>query len=121
MLKYQTGLSGQMPQLTNVKDISAGGLRFLTKVPIDEGATVRLAILIPSFEKPIESEARVVRVECVQKGREELYSISVKFDKIESAECKALDEFIHELTKENKKSFFVDLPQLTMKFTKKAK
>ncbi|HLD69672.1 MAG TPA: PilZ domain-containing protein [Candidatus Omnitrophota bacterium] len=120
LIKYQSGTKSGQEQLTNVHDISAGGLRFQTSLPLENGASIRLAVLIPSFEKPIEAEAKVV---WVGRGKRKNmpYSVAVEFTKIPEDAKEGLESFIQNLVKEKKSPLFIDLPQFSIRKSERSK
>lgn len=114
LLKYQTGAATGKEQLTNLHDISEGGLRFQTNQRLPENSIINLAVLIPSFEKPIEVEAKVVWVG-QSKKKDNAYSVAVQFVKVSGDTQGKLNEFFKGMVKENKNPMFIDLPQFGLK------
>ncbi len=121
LIKYQTGGSAtSSSRVTNLQNISAGGLAFLTEDNLRIGDLVSLSILIPSFEKPVEVEGKVVRIEPgPKKGRGII--AAVQYTKMDATSRKAMEEFDTELAKEQKKTggkkgaLFVDLSRFFAK------
>jgi twitching motility protein PilT len=62
-------------------DVSRNSIGFESKERLDIGATVSMAILLPSASKPIRAEGRVRRVEELDAG--DLYFYGVAFQKID--------------------------------------
>jgi len=114
LLKYQTDAKAGQEQITNVHDISAGGLRFQTNQRLPQNCIIKLAILIPSFEEPIEAEAEVVWVGQTRK-KNMPYAVAVKFTKVSGKAEKELEEFLQKMAKEKKNPFFIDLPQFSVR------
>ena len=110
LLKYQAGADDGDTKVTNVSDLSAGGLRFHTPTRLPEGTKINLAILVPSFEKPIETEAEVVWVGKSTR-KENPYSVAVKFINISKKSEEALDDFVKKITGQKKSPLFIDLSQ----------
>lgn len=111
LLKYHEPGANE-PKVTNLQNISAGGLAFLTNDKIRIGTEVQLSILIPSFAKPVEVEGKVVRIENnATKGMN--FLVAVQYTKLTGDNKKAMDEFDKILAKEPKKEkripIFVDL------------
>ena len=79
-------------QLSVTKNISAGGLLFISKDNLPAGSILDLKIELPDDEKPIECLARVVRVE--ETGRDNNFDIAVCFLDITSAQRVRLDRFV---------------------------
>jgi Tfp pilus assembly protein PilZ len=123
LLKYHEP-DANAPKVTNLRNISAGGVAFLTNDQIRIGSEVRLSILIPSFEKPVEVEGSVVRVDnSATKGMK--YLVAVQYTKIIGESKKAMEEFDKILSKAPKKSkrtpIFVDLSRWVFGAHKKEK
>jgi type II secretory ATPase GspE/PulE/Tfp pilus assembly ATPase PilB-like protein len=77
------------------KDISAGGLLFVTQDKLAVGSILELSLELPVAEAPIECLARVVRV---AEGlfKESGYDIAVCFLDLTSAERTRLDRFVEQ-------------------------
>ncbi len=123
LLKYHES-GTHPPKVTNLQNISAGGLAFLTNDQIQIGSEVQLSILIPSFEKPVEVEGQVVRVDnSPTKGMK--YLVAVQYTKIIGDNKKAMEEFDKILAKGSQKSkrtpIFVDLSRWVFGTRKKGK
>lgn len=123
LLKYHEP-GANAPRVTNLQNISAGGLAFLTNDQIQIGSEVQLSVLIPSFEKPVEVEGRVVRVDnSTIKGM--TYLVAVQYTEIIGDNKKAMEEFDKILSKEPQKSkrtpIFVDLSRWVFGAHKKEK
>jgi c-di-GMP-binding flagellar brake protein YcgR len=78
-------------QLSVTKDISAGGLLFLSdeQIPID--SIVELKVELPGKERPIECLGRVIRVEAVKDGT---YNIAACFLDIATADKARLSKYV---------------------------
>lgn len=60
---------GQGPEaLARIRDISAGGLRLLTRERIPAGTALRLKINVPPILRTVPAVGRVVRVQTVDAG-----------------------------------------------------
>ncbi len=95
LLKYTILKTGEGPFVSNVKDLSAGGVRFWTDQPLAEGSFLQLNILIPPMGRVLETLARVQRVRFVSKTG--VYYIGTGFAELRSEDRNALDQFIEEL------------------------
>lgn len=115
LLKFQSSTTEKNPEVGNLGDISGGGLQFSTKSNIQVGEVIKVSILIPSVEDPIEAEAEVMRSVPLKK-KPEFNNIGVKFVKMSEKSKKAFEQFIKGLEEQEKKfPFFVDLPQFTLR------
>jgi len=74
------------------KDISAGGVLFVSDESLSVGSILELKIELPDGKEPIESMARVVRVEEKEEGKH--YDVAVCFLDITSAERVRLNKYI---------------------------
>ena len=84
-------------QFSVTKDISAGGLTFLSKEMVPFGSILELTIETPDGESPIECLAKVVRVE---EEADKAYYVAVSFLVISGAQRARLDRFVEEKLKE---------------------
>lgn len=84
-------------QFSVTKDISAGGLTFLSKELVPFGSILELAIETPDGEAPIECLAKVIRVD---EAEQEAYYIAVSFLDISGAQRARLDRFVEGKLKE---------------------
>jgi len=84
---------GISPEALSVtKNISAGGLLFISKDNLPVGSILEVKIELPDDEKPIECLARVVRVE--ETGQDNNFEVAVCFLDITSAQRVRLDRFV---------------------------
>lgn len=79
-------------RLSKTKNISAGGLLFVSDESLPMGSILEMAIEAPGNAGPIKCLARVVRVEEIEKGID--YDIGVCFLDISSAERARLDRYV---------------------------
>lgn len=109
LIRYQAGSEGENPRITNIKNLSAGGAKFLTGEILDESATVVVTILIPPLEKSFQTRARVLRVRRTR--RKFIYSVAVRFTDISPEDQTALNRFVETLEEDAdvKGKFLVDL------------
>lgn len=94
------------PWISNVKDISAGGLRFWSEHFFPEATLLRLSVWIPALERPLDALARIVRVRPARNG--EMYYLSVRFIEVSQDLQKALNDFIERLASDKKTRRYVD-------------
>jgi c-di-GMP-binding flagellar brake protein YcgR len=65
-------------KMTNVKNISEGGLMLTSYEPLPISATIKVCINLPGREKPLETFAKVMR--CVRVSEEEdVYHVGIAF------------------------------------------
>ena len=95
LIKYQTAGSSQEPFVANLKDISAGGLRFWSDHYVSEGVLLKVSIWVPVIDQILEGLVRIVRVRQA-KGRL-LYYLAARFVEIAPGIQAALNRFIENL------------------------
>jgi type II secretory ATPase GspE/PulE/Tfp pilus assembly ATPase PilB-like protein len=78
--------------LSVTKNISAGGIVFVSHEPLAVGSLIELGMEIPGMDEPIECLARVLRVQEIKE--EEIYDVVVYFLDIASAQKTKLNKFI---------------------------
>jgi len=105
LIKYHTLSSYRDSKVTQLKDISGGGLSFLTHEDLEIQSAIGVSVLIPSCESTLEAEGMVVRVSKVR-GKKNMKFVGVKFTKITAKDKKVLDEFHKVIVTEYK-----DLPE----------
>jgi len=81
-------------QLSVTKNISAGGFLFYSQEPLAIGSIIEVSIELPSAEEPIESLARVTRVEEIEESKR--YGIAACFLDITGAQRTRLNRFVEE-------------------------
>ncbi|MBN1405352.1 MAG: Flp pilus assembly complex ATPase component TadA, partial [Candidatus Omnitrophica bacterium] len=84
-------------QLTVTKNISAGGLLFVSAEPVTVGSILELTLELPDGSENIECFAKVVRTGEKEEGR--LYDIAVYFLDISSANRTRLKKYVEILRK----------------------
>ncbi|MBI4430400.1 MAG: Flp pilus assembly complex ATPase component TadA [Candidatus Omnitrophica bacterium] len=81
-------------QFSVTKNVSAGGLVFISADSMTIGSIVEIKIELPGEKAPIECIARVVRVD--QKDEESAYDVAVCFLDLSSADRGKLDQYVNE-------------------------
>ena len=84
--------------VSNIKDISAGGVRFWSEDPLPEGALILIEVLPPPIGRVIRALARVVRVRPAEK--KDVYYNAVRFVEISEEDQNALNYFIERIAAE---------------------
>ncbi len=85
-------------RLSVSKNISAGGLLFISSEPMPVGSVLEISMEIPDGQKPIECLARVIRVGL--SGEDKNYDISVNFLDMTSAQRQRLNKYVESGLKE---------------------
>ncbi len=108
LVKFQTAeqWGSTEPFLSNIKNLSAGGLRFWSEQFFAEGTLLRLSAWIPSLEKPLDALARVVRTRA-GKSPGSCY-LSVRFIEADQEIRDTLNKFIEGLAENPKTRRFID-------------
>ena len=79
-------------QLSVTKNISAGGLFFVSREPIAVGSILDMKIELPNTSEVIECLAKVLRVEEVEE--EKIYNVKVNFLDLTSAQRTKLNKYV---------------------------
>jgi type II secretory ATPase GspE/PulE/Tfp pilus assembly ATPase PilB-like protein len=79
-------------QLSVTRDISAGGLLFISNESLEIGSILELKIELPNDEEPIECLARVVRID--ETDQANAYNVAICFLDIAGAERSRLNKYI---------------------------
>ena len=99
LIKYRmAGGENREFQVSNIKDISAGGVRFWTEDPLPEGALLLVEVLPPPLGRVLRALARVVRVR--QGGKGDVYYNALRFVEISEDDQNALNYFIERVAAE---------------------
>jgi len=104
LLKYKG--ADNKPILSFVRNISAGGALFHYKENISVGSIVELTINFPGYPKPIETQAKVLRVKALKKING--FFVAVKFIKIEDEARDFINAKILNMYKAQKKNLGED-------------
>lgn len=105
LVKYQIGDKGEA-RITNARDISAGGLRFLTDEPVPESTLINVSVYLPPLERTVEALAQVLRTRKVKKGF--FYYVAVQFLDLNQLDREAINEFAESLSHDEEASFLID-------------
>ena len=96
LVKYQVaGTEGRDPIVSNIKDLSAGGVKFWADQFIPEGTLVKVGFLVPPLDLNVEALGRVVRVR--QAKESGVFYSAIRFIEIPDAAKNAINEFIEYL------------------------
>ncbi|MCB9799456.1 MAG: PilZ domain-containing protein [Candidatus Omnitrophica bacterium] len=106
LVKYQTGVMGDAARITNIKDISAGGARFLTREMLPASGTIKVNVLAQPLGRTFEAEARVLRMR--RNKRTFIYSVAVQFTNISEKDKLQLNQFIENVANDEHTSFCID-------------
>ena len=106
LVKYQIAMLGGESVVANVRDVSGGGIKFWTKEFVPEGALLRLSLLIPAMDHPLEMLGRVLRVSRPRHAG--MVYLAVEFLEMSRADQAALDDLIESLSKTREARFFMD-------------
>ncbi|MBI4388051.1 MAG: PilZ domain-containing protein [Candidatus Omnitrophica bacterium] len=96
LLRY-TVLGSRETGITNLHDLSAGGVLFTASEAIPKDSHVTLEIAIPAQEAPIVAPAKVIRVTKVL--RRDLYRIATEFEKLKTSDRKEIRRLVERLAR----------------------
>ena len=95
LIKYETN-SHTEPRITNVKNLSAGGVKFLTRELIPEASILKVNLLVPPLEKIFHANAIVLRLRRLKKRL--IYSVAVSFTNISAQDKEVINQFVENLS-----------------------
>lgn len=78
LLKHATEPDVVTLQVTNIQNVSSGGLAFFADQEIKEGVVLQLHFLPPNREKPVAAKGKVVRCPQVT-PKEKVFEVGVQF------------------------------------------
>ena len=113
LMKFRpAGANDQEFQVSNLKDISAGGVRFWAEFPILEGTLISVEVLIPAIDRIIRVPARVVRSRRSENAP--VYYVAARFMEISDQDSQAIDSFIERIASERSvRNLVPDAPVVT--------
>ena len=94
----------------NTKDISMGGVRFLSHEAVDMGRMLRVHILIPVLGDFIAAFSRVEKIQ--QDPQSKLYTISLSFVEMSEKDHKRLESFISKCSEVKEADRLFDNPSI---------
>lgn len=106
LLKYEQDEGKVEPRITNIKNVSAGGVKFLTREMLPENSSIYVNVLIPPLEKSFPARARILRVRRLRKRF--IYSVAVRFTDINQNDQQSLNDFVETLAQDTETRFVVD-------------
>jgi len=113
LVQYEVDSKGSKPKINNVRDISAGGLKFISDEAVPERAGIKLRVLMPSLEKTLVARAQILRVRRVPHAVN--YTVAVKFTEISQDDQKALNDFIERLAEDRNARFLIDHAEVVVR------
>ncbi len=108
LVKYETGRLGEDPRITNIHNISAGGIRFLTQDILPESSAIQLKVMAPPDGRSFDAEARILRVR--RANRHFIYSVAVNFVNMAFKDRDALESFIEDVSRHEDTRICIDQP-----------
>lgn len=105
LLKYQLQERG-VGNIANIRDISVSGARFTTDHPLLKGSQVALEINLPTSEKPVSVQGKVVRVSRVKSLS--AYRIAIRFIRIEPKDRTAIRLLVERMWRDKRVKGLVD-------------
>ena len=86
--------TGEKKKTVPVRDISGGGLRFLTKEQLEPGKTFSLAVDLPETNDTIHAVAEIMWAR-IAKGMAGVYEIGANFVKIDTYDREKIGDYVH--------------------------
>lgn len=98
LMKYQISGTAGEPQLSNIKDLSAGGVKFWTDQFIPEGTLTKVSFLVPPLDLNVEALGRTVRVR--QAKESGIFYVAVRFIEVPDEAKRAINDFVEYLAEQ---------------------
>jgi c-di-GMP-binding flagellar brake protein YcgR len=95
LVKYQMAGTVGEPFVSNIKDLSAGGVKFWTDQFIPEGTLAKVSFLVPPLDLNVEALGRVVRVR--QAKESGIFYLAIRFIEVPDEAKRAINDFIEYL------------------------
>ncbi len=95
LIKYQKVHQFDGIHVSNIKDISAGGVRFWTDESVMEGELLQMKILLPPLGHVLHVLGKVRRVRGVE--RSGVYYVGVSFYQMRAEDQQQLEAFVNRL------------------------
>ncbi|MCI0596531.1 MAG: PilZ domain-containing protein [candidate division Zixibacteria bacterium] len=107
LVKYQVlgGKDGES-YVSNIRDISAGGMRFLSEQFVPERSNLKLSVYIPPIDQVLHATARILRVRRSRKSV--LFYVAVRFLDLDKDTQLALNDFVEQLSRDPRARVLVD-------------
>ena len=106
LVKYQVK-GKEQPRITNVVDLSAGGLRFWSPENLPESSVLNLSIYIPPLARSVDAWAQVLRVRRAKAGGMAYY-VAVSFMDLKAEDREAINQFAETVSKDAGAPFIID-------------
>lgn len=113
LVKYQVQ-GRQEPRITNVRDISAGGLRFWSEEPLPESSVLGISIYLPPLERFVDATAQVLRARRAKEGGL-VYYVAVRFLDLKAQDREAINQFAEALSKDEGTRFLIDHARIVVR------
>ncbi len=113
LVQYETGRAGEASRITNVRDISAGGMRFLTRDILSESSVMKIKVMAPPEGRTFDAQARILRVR--RANRHFVYSVAVNFVNISAKDSAALEGFIDDVARHEDTRICIDEAQVVLR------
>ncbi len=98
LIKYRL-LGSNNEFVSNLKDLSASGVRFWSEIFVPESALLHISFFIPPLDRTFETRARVVRTRAWEEPRQTapLYYVAAGFLDLSADDQLRLNDFIEGL------------------------
>ncbi len=106
LVKYQLAGFDAEPYVSNIKDISAGGMRFWTDKIFPEGAFLNISVLFPPSENEIRVLGKILRVRQVRHGN--FNYVAISFLEMSREDQQTLNDFIERLSLDPESAMLID-------------
>ena len=113
LVKYQVKGNDQ-PRITNIVDMSAGGLRFWSREHLPESSVLKISVSLPLLGRSVEAWAQVLRVRKAREGGF-MYYVAVSFVDLTEKDREALNQFAEGISKDAGVPFAIDHAEVVVR------
>lgn len=99
LLRY-TVLDSGLGSITNLHDLSVGGVLFTSEHPLLRGSVLKLELNLPTSQKPVQVSAEVLRVTKVLKSN--IYRVATRFSNLNASDRKAIRMLIERMSRDRR-------------------
>ena len=96
LIKYHLASEPEESAAANLKDFSAGGLKFWTEKPFNEGDLLEVSLWLPPLQRVVDVVCKVVRVR--RAYHSDVYYVGAKYHHVTSEDQKRINDFIESIS-----------------------
>lgn len=116
LVKYVTGRPNEPPKIRNIRDVSAGGVKFISDHELEAGSVIRVNVLVPPLVRSFSAQAKVLRVNRAHK-KNLVYSVAVQFINISEEDKVVLNNFVESIMRRLEGELHIDHANVVIRHT----